>query len=134
MPEGNRIGGFRQARQVSRQIAMSEGWSVASSAHWISGWASPSHICRTNSFAGSRHDPRPNRTSSAASHLFGAVEGRPSALNGTAQGAAHQEGPPMSRANAALTPRHRLIVARVVVEDGYPISEVAARFQSRGAP
>lgn len=35
----------------------------------------------------------------------------------------------MSHANAALTPRHRLIVARLVVEDGYPISEVAARFQ-----
>ena len=32
-------------------------------------------------------------------------------------------------ANAALTPRHRLIVARLVVEDGWPISEVAARFQ-----
>lgn len=31
--------------------------------------------------------------------------------------------------NAALTPRHRLIVARLVVEDGWPISEVAARFQ-----
>lgn len=35
----------------------------------------------------------------------------------------------MSHANAALTPRHRLIVARLVVEHGYPISEVAARFQ-----
>ena len=35
----------------------------------------------------------------------------------------------MSHANAALTPRHRLKVARLVVEDGYPISEVAARFQ-----
>ena len=35
----------------------------------------------------------------------------------------------MSHANAALTPRHRLIVARLVVEQGYPISEVAARFQ-----
>ena len=35
----------------------------------------------------------------------------------------------MSHANAALTPRHRLIVARLVVEDGWPISEVAARFQ-----
>ena len=35
----------------------------------------------------------------------------------------------MSHANAALTPRHRLLVARLVVEDGYPISEVAARFQ-----
>lgn len=29
----------------------------------------------------------------------------------------------------ALTPKHRLIVARLVVEDGHPISEVAARFQ-----
>ncbi len=35
----------------------------------------------------------------------------------------------MSHANAALTPRHRLIVARMVVDDGWPISEVAARFQ-----
>lgn len=35
----------------------------------------------------------------------------------------------MSHANAALTPRHRLKVARLVVDDGYPISEVAARFQ-----
>lgn len=35
----------------------------------------------------------------------------------------------MSHANAALTPRHRLKVALLVVEDGYPISEVAARFQ-----
>lgn len=35
----------------------------------------------------------------------------------------------MSHANAALTPRHRLVVARLVVEDGHPISEVAARFQ-----
>ena len=35
----------------------------------------------------------------------------------------------MSHINAALTPRHRLIVARLVVEDGWPVSEVAARFQ-----
>lgn len=35
----------------------------------------------------------------------------------------------MSHANAALTPRHRLLVARLVVEDGHPITEVAARFQ-----
>jgi len=35
----------------------------------------------------------------------------------------------MSHANAALTPRHRLIVGRLVVDDGWPISEVAARFQ-----
>lgn len=35
----------------------------------------------------------------------------------------------MSHKNAALTPRHRLKVARLVVEDGWPISEIAARFQ-----
>lgn len=35
----------------------------------------------------------------------------------------------MSHANAALTPRHRLLVAKLVIHDGYPISEVAARFQ-----
>ena len=35
----------------------------------------------------------------------------------------------MSHANAALTPRHRMKVARLVVEDGWSISEVAARFQ-----
>lgn len=35
----------------------------------------------------------------------------------------------MSHANAALTPRHRLKVAQLVVEEGWPISEVAARFQ-----
>ena len=35
----------------------------------------------------------------------------------------------MSHANAALTPRHRLIVGRLVVDDGWPISQVAARFQ-----
>ena len=35
----------------------------------------------------------------------------------------------MSRANAALTPRHRLMVGRLVVDKGSPISEVAARFQ-----
>ena len=35
----------------------------------------------------------------------------------------------MSHRNAALTPRHRLRVARLVIEDGWPISEVAARFQ-----
>ena len=35
----------------------------------------------------------------------------------------------MSHANAALTPRARLRVAQLVVEGGYPISEVAARFQ-----
>lgn len=34
----------------------------------------------------------------------------------------------MSRPNAALTPRHRLKVARLVVDEGWPISEVAARF------
>ncbi len=35
----------------------------------------------------------------------------------------------MSHPNAALTPRHRLIVGRLVVDEGWPISEVAARFQ-----
>ena len=36
----------------------------------------------------------------------------------------------MSHPNAALTPGHRLKVARLVVEDGWPISEIAARFQA----
>lgn len=35
----------------------------------------------------------------------------------------------MSHVNAALTPKHRLIVARLVVDNHVPISEVAARFQ-----
>jgi transposase InsO family protein len=35
----------------------------------------------------------------------------------------------VSHANAALTPRARLRVARLVVEQGVPIAEVAARFQ-----
>jgi transposase InsO family protein len=35
----------------------------------------------------------------------------------------------VSHANAALTPRHRLKVAQLVIDQGYPISEVAARFQ-----
>ena len=35
----------------------------------------------------------------------------------------------MLHANAALTPRHRLIVGQLVVDQGWPISEVAARFQ-----
>lgn len=35
----------------------------------------------------------------------------------------------MSHANAALTPRARVRVARLVVEEGWPVSEVAARFQ-----
>ena len=35
----------------------------------------------------------------------------------------------VSHPNAALTPRRRLIVGRLVVDDGFPISEVAARFQ-----
>lgn len=35
----------------------------------------------------------------------------------------------MTHPNAALTPRHRLKVARLVVDDGSPISEVAARFE-----
>lgn len=35
----------------------------------------------------------------------------------------------MSHANAALTPKHRLKVARLVVDHGHSISEIAARFQ-----
>ena len=35
----------------------------------------------------------------------------------------------MSHAHAALTPRHRLIVGRLVVDEGWPVSEVTARFQ-----
>ena len=35
----------------------------------------------------------------------------------------------MSHTNAALTPRHRLKVAQLVVDEHWPISEVAARFQ-----
>jgi len=35
----------------------------------------------------------------------------------------------MSHKNAALTPRHRLKVAQLVVDQGWPISEAAARFQ-----
>lgn len=35
----------------------------------------------------------------------------------------------MSHANAALTPRARLEVAQLVVDQGVPIREVAARFQ-----
>jgi hypothetical protein len=35
----------------------------------------------------------------------------------------------VSHANAALTPRARLKVARLVIDHGVPISEVAARFQ-----
>ncbi len=40
----------------------------------------------------------------------------------------------MSHPNAALTPRHRLIVGQLVVDQGWPISEVAARFKSPGPP
>lgn len=40
----------------------------------------------------------------------------------------------MSHRNAALTPRRRLKVARLVVEDGWPVSEVAARFQVSWPP
>lgn len=32
-------------------------------------------------------------------------------------------------ANAIFTPRHRSEVAQLLVDDGWPISEVAARFQ-----
>lgn len=35
----------------------------------------------------------------------------------------------MSHTNATLTPRHRLKVAQLVVDEHWPISEVAARFQ-----
>lgn len=35
----------------------------------------------------------------------------------------------MSHPNAALTPRHRLIVAQLVVDQGWSISEVATQFQ-----
>ncbi|MDR7330482.1 IS481 family transposase [Corynebacterium guangdongense] len=35
----------------------------------------------------------------------------------------------MVHPNAALTPKHRLKVAQLVVDDGWPIAEVAARFQ-----
>lgn len=35
----------------------------------------------------------------------------------------------MSHANAALIPRARLRVAQLVVDDGYLVSEVVARFQ-----
>jgi transposase InsO family protein len=35
----------------------------------------------------------------------------------------------VSHANAALTPRHRLKVAQLVIDQGVPIAEVAARFQ-----
>jgi len=35
----------------------------------------------------------------------------------------------MSHPNATLTPRHRLVVAQLVVDQGFPVSEVAARFQ-----
>ena len=38
----------------------------------------------------------------------------------------------MSHANAALTPRHRLKVAQLVVDQGWSISEVATRFQVVG--
>lgn len=34
----------------------------------------------------------------------------------------------MSHPNAALIPRHGLIVARLFVDHGWPISEVTARF------
>lgn len=34
-----------------------------------------------------------------------------------------------THANAALTPRHRLKVARLVVDEGWPINEIAAGFQ-----
>lgn len=42
---------------------------------------------------------------------------------------AHPQEVLVSHANAALSVRHRLKVARLVVDQGVPISEVAARFQ-----
>ena len=41
---------------------------------------------------------------------------------------------PMSHPNAARTPRHRLKVARLVVDQNWPISEIAARFQVSWPP
>ena len=35
----------------------------------------------------------------------------------------------MSHANAALTPRARLKLARLIVEDGWPVARAAERFQ-----
>jgi transposase InsO family protein len=35
----------------------------------------------------------------------------------------------VSHANAALTPRHRLRLARLIVDDGWPVSHAAAAFQ-----
>jgi transposase InsO family protein len=35
----------------------------------------------------------------------------------------------VSHANAALTPRHRLKLARLIVDDGWPVSHAAAAFQ-----
>ncbi len=35
----------------------------------------------------------------------------------------------MAHANAALTPRARLRLARLIVEDGWPIARAAERFQ-----
>lgn len=35
----------------------------------------------------------------------------------------------VSHPNAALTPRHRLVVGRLVVDEGWTVSEFAARFQ-----
>ena len=35
----------------------------------------------------------------------------------------------MSHANAALTPRARLRLARLIVDDGWPIARAAERFQ-----
>ncbi|MTB72692.1 hypothetical protein GGG17_12105 [Arsenicicoccus sp. MKL-02] len=41
-------------------------------------------------------------------------------------------GPSRLHANAALTPRHRMIVARLVVDDGWPIGP-CPRFLDTGA-
>ena len=50
-------------------------------------------------------------------------------MSGDCEVVHRQEGPLVSHANAALTPRARLRVAQLVVDDGHPVSEVAARFQ-----
>lgn len=50
-------------------------------------------------------------------------------MSGTCEDIHCQKGPLVSHANAALTPRARLRVAQLVVDNHVPIAEVAARFQ-----
>lgn len=50
-------------------------------------------------------------------------------MSGTREGVHYQKGPLESHTNAALTPRARLKVAQLVVDQAVPVSEVAARFQ-----